>query len=85
MGVESYPAWTASFFRNQRAPFDSRFTTLCQIRRVARFSRVSHLTIFVDDNAEDSDTTVIEKIQLLGSGGDSFNVAEIKDISKDQS
>lgn len=52
---------------------------------MARFSRVSHLTIFVDDNAEDTDTTVIEKIQLLGSGGDSFNVAEIKDISKDQS
>jgi len=33
---------------------------------------------------EDEDTTVVQKIALFGSAGDSFNMADFKDISKEQ-
>lgn len=49
-----------------------------------KFQRVSVLTIFVADNVGDTESTVIEKLAILGSAGDSFNVAEIKDVSKEQ-
>lgn len=60
---------------------DRRF--LC-LRRLVKFQRVSVLTIFVADNVGDTESTVIEKLAILGSSGDSFNVAEIKDVSKEQ-
>lgn len=85
LGDEIIPSLESFIHLHSASTFSQPLHNPSLIRRVARFSRVSHLTIFVDDNAEDTDTTVIEKIQLLGSGGDSFNVAEIKDISKDQS
>ncbi|KAL6766135.1 PIT1 [Auxenochlorella protothecoides x Auxenochlorella symbiontica] len=52
--------------------------------KLVKFQRVSVLTIFVADNVGDTESTVIEKLAILGSAGDSFNVAEIKDVSKEQ-
>lgn len=52
--------------------------------RVVKFQRINCLTIFVESNQGDEETTVIEKIQLWGEGGDSLNVSEIKDISKQE-
>ena len=90
---------------------------------MVKFQRVNCLTIFVESNQGDEDTTLIQKLTLLGSSGsrwggglrgramggaaapcekyglliplprhppihfvrtgDTFNVAEIKDISKE--
>jgi hypothetical protein len=52
-----------------------------------KFRNVHTLTIFVESNQSgDSDEkTTISKIVLFGQEGDTFNVANIKDISKDNS
>lgn len=50
---------------------------------LVKFQRINWLTIFVVDNQEGEESTVVEKIALQGSSGESFNVAEIKDISKE--
>lgn len=103
--------------------------------RLVKFNRVNVLTIFIESNQGDEDTTVVQKLALFGSGapppppllrhcawearltshapgccwigrsisfrrqlsaaelatqspacaaGDSFNVAEIKDVSKEE-
>lgn len=51
---------------------------------LVKFNKVFCLTIFIASNQEDEDTTVIQKLAIFGSAGDSFNVSEIKDISKEQ-
>lgn len=50
--------------------------------RPVKFSRVNWLTIFVDSNQEDEDTTIIEKIAILGIAGEKMDVKDFKDISK---
>ncbi|GAB4818609.1 hypothetical protein N2152v2_005655 [Parachlorella kessleri] len=52
--------------------------------KVVKFNNVNVLTVFVESNQEDEDTTVVQKIALFGSAGDSFNMADFKDISKEQ-
>lgn len=52
--------------------------------KVVKFKNVNVLTVFVHDNQGDEDTTIIQKISVFGSAGDTFNVAEIKDLSKEQ-
>lgn len=47
-----------------------------------KFSRVNCLSIFVESNQEDEDTTIIQKIAILGSAGETFDVKDIKDVSK---
>lgn len=51
--------------------------------RLVKFSRVNCLTIFVESNQGDEETTVVTKLVLLGSGGDTFEVKDIKDVSKE--
>lgn len=52
-------------------------------RRLVKFQGVNWLTIFVESNQEDEETTVIEKIVVQGIAGDSFDVGSIKDVSKE--
>lgn len=52
--------------------------------KVVKFSRVNCLSVFVESNQGDEDTTRIEKISLLGSEGDTMDVSSIKDISKEK-
>ena len=52
-------------------------------RRLVKFQRVNCLTLFIESNQGDADTTIVQKIALLGSAGDSFNVAAIKNVSKE--
>lgn len=52
--------------------------------RLVKFQRVNTLTIFVEDNTGDAETTVVEKLALFGQAGDTFNVSELKDVSKEQ-
>lgn len=51
--------------------------------RVVKFAKVSVLTIFVESNQGDEETTCIQKISLTGTGGGKMDVSSIKDISKD--
>jgi hypothetical protein len=43
-----------------------------------KFNNLTILSIFIQDNQSDADTTKVFKIQLGGSAGEVFNVAEIK-------
>lgn len=52
--------------------------------RLVKFNRVHCLTLFIQSNQEDEDCTILQKIAFLGTAGDTMNVAQIKDISKDQ-
>ncbi|KDD74602.1 PITH domain-containing protein [Helicosporidium sp. ATCC 50920] len=51
--------------------------------KLVKFQGVNWLTIFVESNQEDEETTVIEKIVVQGIAGDSFDVGSIKDVSKE--
>jgi hypothetical protein len=51
--------------------------------KLVKFSRVNCLTLFVESNQEDEETTIIQKLAVLGTPGDTFNVSEFKDISKE--
>ena len=52
--------------------------------RPVKFSRVNCLTIFIESNQEDEETTIIEKIAILGNSGEKMEVKDFKDISKQQ-
>lgn len=47
-----------------------------------KFNRVNCLTIFVESNQGDEDTTIIQKIAIQGSAGETFDVKDFKDVSK---
>ena len=49
------------------------------MRRLVKFAKVNVLTLFVEGNQGDADTTVVQKLAVFGSGGDTFNVADIKE------
>lgn len=49
-----------------------------------KFQAVNHLSIFVEDNQGDDEVTRIGKIQLLGTAGQTMNVAEIKKVDEGQ-
>ena len=40
------------------------------LRRYVKFQRVVKLSIFVESNQEDEETTVIQKLAIYGSSGD---------------
>eukprot|EP00877_Chromochloris_zofingiensis_P015076 jgi/Chrzof1/9822/Cz04g17120.t1 len=46
--------------------------------KFVKFQNVTMLSILVDSNQADTDTTKIQKIGLSGNAGEVFNVAEIK-------
>ncbi|PSC75971.1 PITH domain-containing protein [Micractinium conductrix] len=52
--------------------------------KLVKFTKVNCLTIFIESNQGDEDTTIVQKLALFGSSGDSFNVAAIKDVSKEE-
>lgn len=47
-----------------------------------KFRNVNCLSIFVESNIDEEDTTTIQKIVLLGEQGQKFDVASIQDVSK---
>lgn len=51
---------------------------------IVKFRNVNCLTVFVETNMDDADTTTIQKIILLGEQGQKFDVASIQDVSKQQ-
>jgi len=53
-------------------------------RRYVKFQTVTHLTIFIEDNQGDEEVTRVGKIQLLGTAGQTMNVAEIKKVEEGQ-
>jgi hypothetical protein len=48
----------------------------------ARFTGVDVLSIFVESNQGDEETTVLSRLTLFGSAGDTFDVAQIKKIEE---
>lgn len=52
--------------------------------RLVKFNRVHCLTLFIQSNRDDEDSTILQKIVFLGTAGDTMNIAQIKDVSKDQ-
>ncbi|KAF8072868.1 PITH domain-containing protein [Scenedesmus sp. PABB004] len=46
--------------------------------KLTKFNSVNILSILIDSNQDDADTTRVHKIALTGVAGDTFNVAEIK-------
>ncbi|KAL4420910.1 hypothetical protein ABPG77_001251 [Micractinium sp. CCAP 211/92] len=52
--------------------------------KLVKFTKVNVLTIFIESNQGDEDTTIVQKLAIFGSGGDKFDVAAIKDISKEE-
>jgi len=54
------------------------------VLKPVKYQRVNCLTLFVESNQGDEDTTIFNKLVILGSPGSSFDVASIKDITKEQ-
>ncbi len=50
--------------------------------KLVKFNRVNCLTIFIESNQEDEETTIIQKIGIQGSAGETFDVKDFKDVSK---
>lgn len=48
--------------------------------KLVKFQKVNVLTIFVGSNQGGEETTIIQRISLTGTSGETFNVAEIKKI-----
>ena len=51
--------------------------------RLVKFTNVSKLSIFIEDNQEEEETTRIQKIVLYGSAGQTMNVNEIKKVGEE--
>ena len=53
---------------------------------VVKFRNVHTMSVFIESNqsGDDESTTVVSRIQLFGQSGDSFDVAAIKDVSKEE-
>ena len=45
-----------------------------------KFQKLTHLTIFVEDNQGDEEVTRVQRVQLLGVAQDTFDVAKIKKV-----
>ncbi len=52
------------------------------MRRYVKFQKLTHLTIFIEDNQGDEDVTRVQRIQLLGVAQDTFDVAKIKKVEE---
>lgn len=48
--------------------------------KYVKFQRVTHLTVFIEDNQGDEESTRIQSIRLFGITGDSMDVAAIKKV-----
>lgn len=50
--------------------------------KLVKFQGVNILSIFIEDNQGDTESTKVQKIALFGSGGEVFNVADIKKVEE---
>lgn len=50
--------------------------------RLVKFQRVNVLTIFFASNQGDKESTIVQQISLIGTGGETFNVSEIKKVGE---
>ncbi len=53
--------------------------------RLTKFQAVHILSIFIEDNQEEEETTQVQKIVLYGSAGEKMNVNEIKKVGEENS
>ena len=51
-------------------------------RRYVKFQKLTHLTIFIEDNQGNEDVTRVQRIQLHGVAQDTFDVANIKKVEE---
>ena len=49
-----------------------------------KFQAVTHLSIFILDNAGDQDVTRVTKVQVFGAAGQTMNVADIKKVDLEE-
>ena len=49
-----------------------------------KFQGVNTLSIFIESNQGDADTTIIQKIALQGSMGQTMNVSDIKKAGEEE-
>ena len=57
---------------------------LAVLHRLVKFTNVSKLSIFIEDNQEEKEVTRIQKVVLYGSGGQTMNMNEIKKVGEEQ-
>ena len=50
--------------------------------RLVKFQRVNVLTIFFASNHGDKETTIVQQVSLIGTGGETFNVKDIKKVGE---
>ena len=53
------------------------------LRRFVKFQGVSKLSIFIEDNQGEEETTRVQKIVLYGTSGETMNVKDIKKIGEE--
>ncbi|EIE19587.1 DUF1000-domain-containing protein [Coccomyxa subellipsoidea C-169] len=51
--------------------------------KLVKFQSVNILSIFIEDNQEEEETTQVQKIVLYGSTGETMNVNEIKKVGEE--
>lgn len=51
--------------------------------RFVKFQKVTHVTIFIEDNQGDEETTRIQRIQLLGMAQDTTDMMKFKKVGED--
>ena len=58
--------------------------THCLRRRFVKFQGVSKLSIFIEDNQGEAETTRVQKIALFGSAGETMDVKAIKKVGEEE-
>lgn len=53
-------------------------------RRFVKFQNVTTLSIFIEDNKGEEDTTRVQKISLLGQPAEKMDVAAIKKVGEEE-
>lgn len=56
----------------------------CLYNRFVKFQSVSKLSIFIEDNQGEAETTRLQKIALFGSSGETMNVKDIKKVGEEE-
>lgn len=50
--------------------------------KFVKFQNVNAVTIFIEDNQEDEETTKVMKLQLMGLSGEKMDVKDIKKVEE---
>lgn len=58
--------------------------TMLSQRRFVKFQSVNTLSVFVESNQGDAETTIIQKVALQGSMGQTMNVGDIKKAGEEE-